>query len=246
MTDNPKPKPPSFTEIANRLRTHIRDDMRPGDRVPSVRDLAKDYGAGVPAVQRALQTLDTEGLTTVVGKARIVATPPAPVTGASRFDRLMRSGVRYADGESVTGRWSGMRSVADPYVCMQLGLQGDEEVPVRRRVFEQNNVPTVLATSVFHPQVLVTVPEVMDLGVANYWMDDWSQRTGRTIERHPEIRTAQLAGEDELRHLRFPHTAGESIPVLVTYVTFTDAEAGPLCVFIDMYAPGLWQREEQR
>lgn len=53
-------------QVLERLRDMIRSGaLRPGDSVPSERELMERFGVGRPAVREALQALHTQGLITI-------------------------------------------------------------------------------------------------------------------------------------------------------------------------------------
>ncbi|MFG3442714.1 GntR family transcriptional regulator [Nonomuraea sp. NPDC047897] len=61
ISDN-DPRPP-YLQLADALRQSIESgDRVPGSRLPSIRDLARDYGISAQTVQNALRELRTEGL----------------------------------------------------------------------------------------------------------------------------------------------------------------------------------------
>jgi GntR family transcriptional repressor for pyruvate dehydrogenase complex len=52
-----------FEEICDQIRTKLaRGEYRPGDKLPSERDLAVELGVGRPAVREALRTLENSGV----------------------------------------------------------------------------------------------------------------------------------------------------------------------------------------
>ncbi|MGF1476010.1 MAG: transcriptional regulator NanR [Geminicoccaceae bacterium] len=64
-----------FQEVLDRLIDRIRGgDFRPGDQLPSERDLMAFYGVGRPAVREALQALERLGMVTISQgeRARVV------------------------------------------------------------------------------------------------------------------------------------------------------------------------------
>ena len=72
-------------DVRERLLAMIQDELRPGDRLPSERELMAEYGVGRPAIREALQSLQSMGLIDVRhGERPRVAQP----TMASAFDQL--------------------------------------------------------------------------------------------------------------------------------------------------------------
>jgi GntR family transcriptional regulator len=54
---------PGYKQVADGLRRAIRaGNLRPGDRVPSIAELVKEYNATIGVVRRALDDLRTEGV----------------------------------------------------------------------------------------------------------------------------------------------------------------------------------------
>ncbi|WP_165964270.1 GntR family transcriptional regulator [Actinomadura sp. KC216] len=64
MTINANDPRPAYLQVADDLRRRIQsgDDYRPGDRLPSIRALAKEYEIAPQTVQNALRELRYAGL----------------------------------------------------------------------------------------------------------------------------------------------------------------------------------------
>jgi len=61
---NPTSGTPLYRQLANSLQQAIAaGDFKPGDRLPSVRELARTAGVNMLTAAKALQSLETEGLT---------------------------------------------------------------------------------------------------------------------------------------------------------------------------------------
>lgn len=66
-----------FQEVRDRLLERIRSgEFRPGDRLPSERDLMQAYQVGRPAVREALQALERDGIVHVTHGERARVTLP--------------------------------------------------------------------------------------------------------------------------------------------------------------------------
>lgn len=76
---------PPFEQIRAQISGHIATgELRPGDRLPTVRDLASDLGIAVGTVQRAYRELEAQGV--IVSRRRhgtTVATHAGPASAAS-------------------------------------------------------------------------------------------------------------------------------------------------------------------
>ncbi|WP_331760706.1 GntR family transcriptional regulator [Streptomyces anulatus] len=233
-----------YADVAAHFRTLIQDgELTPGDALPSVQEVRDQFSVSAKTVSRALAVLKSEGLATGRGSLGTVVSsrPRVAATGAARLDRLSRTGKPYAAGESSTDHVALLRSCGDPDIAEQLGIDLHDEIAIRRRVFLQDGRPTVVALSCLHPRALAAVPELMQQGqLKPFWQTTYTERTGRTVTRSPERRGARLASDDELQALQVQAPPTAAVPVLVLHTTFHDEE-GPLEVWEDVYAPGLWQ-----
>ncbi|MEU4313985.1 TetR/AcrR family transcriptional regulator C-terminal domain-containing protein [Nocardia sp. NPDC024068] len=121
MSKTPRPAAP-YLVIAGEIRDRIRDGrLKPGDRVPSIRQIAGRWGVAIATATRVLATLREEGLVEAkVGAGTVVSAhggrrrPPAPgrerspaLRAAEPTDRtaqrkrLLRSAVAIADSEGL-------------------------------------------------------------------------------------------------------------------------------------------------
>ncbi|MGV9383145.1 TetR/AcrR family transcriptional regulator C-terminal domain-containing protein [Nonomuraea sp. NPDC003707] len=111
-----------YAEIVADIKRRIADGrLRPGDRVPSTRQLARDRGVALATAAKALALLAQEGV--VVAEPRvgtIVAEPRGGRTAARRPDvsgnemtreRIVRAAVEIADAEGLSELT--MRGLAD-------------------------------------------------------------------------------------------------------------------------------------
>lgn len=115
---------PPYLRIVAAIRRRIADgELAPGDRVPSTRQIAGEWGVALATAAKALTTLRLEGLvearprigTVVAGSAR--ATParrrPSPASDPEQelsLARIVRTAIEIADGEGLSAL--SMRSVA--------------------------------------------------------------------------------------------------------------------------------------
>ncbi|WP_433050544.1 TetR/AcrR family transcriptional regulator C-terminal domain-containing protein [Dactylosporangium sp. CS-033363] len=97
---------PPFQRIVTRIRAAIAaGELRPGDRVPSTRELMRTYGVAMATATKALTALRTEGLVephpgigTVVARRR---PQPRAVDEPAPVDRLVATAIRLADTEGL-------------------------------------------------------------------------------------------------------------------------------------------------
>lgn len=115
---------PPYLRIAASIRRRITDgELAPGDRVPSTRQIAREWGVALATATKALTTLRLEGLVearprtaTVVAGAAPVAVPrrrssPVPVPERElALDLIVRTAIDIADAEGLSAL--SMRGVA--------------------------------------------------------------------------------------------------------------------------------------
>ncbi|MFF1934337.1 GntR family transcriptional regulator [Streptomyces sp. NPDC058228] len=233
-----------YADVAAHFRTLIRDgELTPGDALPSVQEIRDQFNVSAKTVSRAFAVLKSEGHVASRGSLGTVVTanPHVVATGAARLDRLSKTGRNYAAGETSTDHVAMLRSCADLDIAEQLGIELHDEIVIRRRVFRQDGRPTVVARSCIHPRALAVVPELLQDGqLRPFWQTTYTERSGLKVSRGPERRGARLASGDELEALEVQAPATAAVPVLVLHTAFHD-ETGPLEVWEDVYAPGLWQ-----
>lgn len=230
-------------ELAAHYRRLIQDqELRPGDVLPTYRQMREDHDVSEATVVRAMRTLKSEGL--IVGQERgrtLVAERPAVViTGAERVKRISRGGPNYSHGETSRDHVAELRSCADLDICRELDIEPHAEILFRRRTFVQHNRPSSIGINIITPRMWAAVPELLEsrsLGFA--WPDSYRERTGRELTQGPEWVAARLAGPEELRVLEVDVPEGAAVPVLVLRSVWTD-DAGPVMVWEDTLRPGMW------
>ncbi|MFJ2745026.1 TetR/AcrR family transcriptional regulator C-terminal domain-containing protein [Streptomyces sp. NPDC087440] len=98
------------SRIADAIRRRIScGELSPGDRVPSTREITREWGVAMATASRALAVLAQEGLVRAVpGVGTVVAPPvsagrpaPAPGPGALTRERIVRTAVALADAEGL-------------------------------------------------------------------------------------------------------------------------------------------------
>src|SRR5262245_45283207 len=92
MIDHTDPRSPA-RQIADHLRTAIdQGELRPGDKLPSARDLVERYKTSVQTAQQAINQLKVDGLVTgIKGSGIYVRTrPPVVRVGSDRYARWRR------------------------------------------------------------------------------------------------------------------------------------------------------------
>lgn len=243
-----KPKKTGYADIASHYRKLIADgDLSPGDAMPPMSEVCATFKVSITTANRAYRMLKSEGLTVPKpGVGTVVADQPrVAATASARLDRIARTGKSYAKKEISVDHTAQLRSLTDPILADQLGVEIHDEVVLRTRTFVRDGSRTVFAVSCIHMRALGDVPELLSPEPFDrFWQEIYTARTGRTVTKSPERRSARLAYDYELQALGVDVEPGTPVPVLVLVNTFSD-ETGPLEVWEDVYAPGMWQVDTQ-
>ncbi|MFB7981935.1 TetR/AcrR family transcriptional regulator C-terminal domain-containing protein [Streptomyces vinaceus] len=115
---------PPYLRIAAAIRRSIADgELAPGDRVPSTRQIAADWGVALATATKALTTLRLEGLVEARPRIGTVVAGTTPAAPARRrpspapdseqelgLDRIVRTAIDMADAEGLAAL--SMRGVA--------------------------------------------------------------------------------------------------------------------------------------
>jgi DNA-binding transcriptional regulator YhcF (GntR family) len=150
--------PPAYLQVAGYYRDQITvGRLRPGERLPSMRDIAAASSVAFPTAQRAIAHLHTEGLVRSDATGTYVAEPRAAIGPQQRL-RLSRS------PQSETVAVISARMADCPaYIIPVLG--GDplgSRVIRREEVTSENGVPVRLAVTWYPPQYALSVPELLE------------------------------------------------------------------------------------
>lgn len=234
---------PKYLQIATYIRDQIiRGDLRPGDEVPSERQLAAMWNVARPTASRALDSLRTQGFVeSRLGSGTYVRRHRDGVPRArERYERARTDGTMYSPGESV--EFIATEIVPGPeHVIEALQLPEGSNVIRRARLLRASNQPIELSTSWFAPELGdlapgLLQPERLRGGTAKYL----TEITGRVPMYARDQVAARLATAEELHLLNLTHPAA----VLVYRLTVYDAKDMPMQFDDAVYPPGRWTFQE--
>ncbi|MFI9550782.1 GntR family transcriptional regulator [Nonomuraea endophytica] len=145
-----RPEPP-YRHIAAEIRARIVNGrLRPGDRVPSIREIAQRWGVAVATATRVMATLRDDGLVeTKVGAGTVVSgrtgmkRQPAPRQALDRKQTL-RAAIAIADAE-------GLDAVSMRRLAAELGVG---PMSLYRHVSSKDELVTQMTDEVFGEQEL--------------------------------------------------------------------------------------------
>ncbi|MFD8525802.1 GntR family transcriptional regulator [Streptosporangium canum] len=161
MTDNPQAMAP-YKRIAAQIKTRIeRGDIRPGDRIPSVREIMRDEGVSTATATRVAAVLRAEGYAeSVPGIGTLASLPKKIATGPDRLQMLRATGSGYHPGERAEILSAGLVPASEE-IADALGLGEGASVIRRRRAYYDDRGVVALFTSWLPGELAEAAPELL-------------------------------------------------------------------------------------
>jgi len=136
---------PLYLRIVAELRARIlTGDLRPGDRMPSIRQIAQQWGVAVATATRTMATLRDQGLVeATVGSGTVVSRKvpdtPRPARQALTRKQVLHTAIAVADAE-------GLDAVSMRRLATELGVG---PMSLYRHVANKDELVTQMADAVF-------------------------------------------------------------------------------------------------
>lgn len=230
---------PKYLQIAGHIRDQIvRGDLRPGDEVPSERQLAVSWMVARPTAARALESLRVQGLVeSRQGSGTYVRAREVVPRARERYERARDLGTMYGAAESVEFVATEIVVGAD-HVTEALQVPAGSQVARRARLLRgEGGRPIELSTSWFTADVAEQAPRLLEPerlygGTGKYI----AEVTGRESEYARDQVAARLATADERRLLELPRPAA----VLAYRLTAYDGSDQPVQFDEATYPPDRW------
>jgi DNA-binding GntR family transcriptional regulator len=161
MSEIAAPLPP-YKRIAAKIKAQIeRGELRPGDPVPSAREIMRAEGVSSATAARVAPVLRAEGFAvTTPGVGTVVTTPTKLTAGADRFQRL-RNGQSDVNGDEHAEMLGTGREAATQEVADGLGLNVGDEVAWRRRRYVDSGGVVAVSTTWISKALADAVPEFL-------------------------------------------------------------------------------------
>ncbi|MFD7509997.1 GntR family transcriptional regulator [Streptomyces sp. NPDC059853] len=205
-----------YAEIAAYYRQQIQDGhLKPGERMPSLRDVRDRFGVAQTTANRAYRVLKQQGLTLPQAGVGTVVAGPASENISARVLRHAETGKALGSGE--TSRILEIGTIgADELIAPRLDVAPGTPVHVRRRVVSRSNVPVHYSSSYYPAYVIAVTPELTEPVSTGGSRELAAERLGVAQDHVLEEVTSRLATEPE--KLALGLTAGD---VVVTQVLRT-------------------------
>lgn len=152
-----------YLQVAAEIRRTIGErGLRPGDRLPSYKELAAEYHVSVPTVQNAIMIMVGQGLVEIrPGSGTYISDLPFAPTGLDRMSRYVRTGRIYPPGESAQ-IISAERVVAPEYIAEALAVSPGSMVVRRLRITRYEDRVVSMSTSWIPARFAEVVPALLE------------------------------------------------------------------------------------
>lgn len=210
-----------YMEIAALYRQQIQDgELRPGDTMPSLRQVCERFGVAQTTANRAFRVLKMEGLTLPRPGVGTVIAGPISSNIANRVRLHEATGKALGGGESSHILEIGTTG-ADELIAPRLDVAPGTPVHVRRRLVSRNGGPVHLSSSYYPAYVIAVTPELTEPVSTGGSRELAAERLGAAQRQVLEEVTSRLATESEKTALGL--TAGDVVVTqIVRTVTLAD------------------------
>jgi DNA-binding GntR family transcriptional regulator len=230
---------PKYLQIANYIRDQIlRGDLRPGDEVPSERQIAADWQVARPTAARSLEALRQQGFVESRQGAGTFVRQQLHLNrlARERYSRAREAGFIYPPNERAE-IVAAEQVTAPPHVAQALGLERGAEAVRRQRIIFADDQPVEISTAWYPPVVGEQAPRLLRKerirpGTLAYV----EESTGRAARYARDEMSARLATSEERERLRL----GRPAAVLLVHHVVYDSEDRPLEFTEAVYPPGRW------
>lgn len=235
---------PPYARIAGHFRDLISSgQLSPGDLLPSIKALAKEWEVSTATADRAMKVLRDEKLVQGIPGVgtEVMGRPVSLSSGSERHDRSSRTQSSWGDGEKSSGHTAGIVPAPED-VAHVLGIDSGDDVIRRSRVYRDTHGIVAHSTSWIPSEFAQVLPELakserLKAGVS---LDLIARATGRQVVQRVDEETARIATERDLELLELE--ADTVAAILVLTARFLDADGQLLEYGVDLGAPGRTRR----
>jgi DNA-binding GntR family transcriptional regulator len=236
-----RPDPP-YLQIVKHIRQQIMSgELREGDRVPTGRQIAEQWGVAIATATKVITTLRSEGLVEASpGRGTVVKTVSASHSPTDRALAIRRTGRIYPPDEHAKIRSA---SLVDAPAQVADALGSSEGAPVirRQRVTYRGDQPVSASISWFDGALAEPAPRLLETDrIVQGTFGYIAEVTGRVIKTTRDQNAADAATEQDAQDLGIP----EGSPVLRGRNWVYDGDGQVLEYGEYVSAAGRWQTYE--
>jgi DNA-binding GntR family transcriptional regulator len=237
--------PPKYVQIANHVRDRIiRGDLKPGDEIPSERQIVEEWGVSRPTATRALAALRAEGFVEArQGSGTFVrAQPQLKRRARDRYARSRETGKAYTEGE-----WSEIvaaeRVPAPDHVAAELRLKPGAPAIRRKRLIYDASGPLEASVTWFDGALAKAAPRLLErTRIRQGTLAYVEQVTSRRGQMARDWIGARQASAEEAADLKLPR---KGAAVLAVRHLTLDAVGRPLEFVEATFPPDRWTFEQE-
>lgn len=234
---------PKYVRIANHIRDQIiRGELRPGDAVPSMRQIVASWGVSMPTATKVLAALRTDGLVEVRPGIGTVVTQPRIIRGGHERHLVIQRSTRISAPATRAEIVESELAQAPEDVRAAFGLEESDAVALRRHRITYNGQPRSMSITWIHPEVSHLEPRLLELvDLPDEVVTYVAAATGRKPRLYRERVLARLASADEARDLGLSQPAA----VLVAYHMIYDMTGDVMTYEVSIYPPNRVRYEDE-
>lgn len=241
----PEKAAPPYQRVVTKYRDMIdAGELKPGDQLPSVRDLAGAEDIAHATAAKVVALLKAEGyVTTSTGAAGGTVVAARAQTPADYVRTIQNTGKIYARGNYARITSAGL--VPAPEVAAAaLGVEPGEPIVARSRVtYSSDDVPLSASVSFLLGSLAESCPKLLVAErILNGTPGYVAEQTGRTLGRTREQLSADAATAAQSADLAIP--AGS--PVMLGRNWIYDTDGGVIEYGESCSVPGRWMTYESR
>lgn len=233
-----RPEPP-YVQIATQIRDRIKSGaLRDGDKLPSARQITRDWDVAIATAAKALGLLAADGLTRVVpGVGTVVQTGALHLSAKDLASSIQRTGRIYPPGHYAKIGSAGL-AAAPERVAGALGITvGEEAIRRQRTTYGPDDSPLSMSVSWFAPDLVEFAPLLLETsrivqGTSRYV----EEQTGRVAVSTHVRHAAAAAADDQAAELGI----APGSPVLVSRNRFLDSTGAVLEYGESVALPDHW------
>ncbi|MFI9187327.1 GntR family transcriptional regulator [Streptomyces goshikiensis] len=223
--------------------------LRPGELLPSIKNLAQEWSVSTATAEKALRKLRSDGLVRGIhGIGTEVLDRPAPMSsGSQRQDRGRHSGSSWGAGERSDSHQASLVS-APADVAQALDIKPGSEVIRRRRVYRDRHGIVAHSTSWIPAQFGKAIPQLAksERLTGGTSLQLIAQITGKPITHRIDTVAARLLTSEDAALLEMDSAKPPREPVVVMMAKFVNSAGDVVEYGVDLGSPGrTWQTESE-